>query len=534
MNTPKSEIIHQKSEIGMRRLLSFATITAFGFMLGKVSGILREVVVSAHYGLSSELDAYFVAYTVPTIINNVIAGSAITAAIMPTFARFLAQGKREEFWRVASNLTNILLVITLALTLIVMIFPLPIIAVFGVGFSDATQAVAANLLIIMIPTLVLSALLTMLLAVLNSLDRFFAPAMIFLALNVGIIFTVIAFSPSMGIYAVAWGFLIGVALQVVIQFVDLRTERPQWSWRLNWRDPALIDVFRAFVPITALAIVAQINIVVDKTMATTLFPGSVGALYYADSILGLFYMLGISLGIGVFPSLSRMAAENDLENTGRAVTTSIRLLIFVLAPLTFLLIPFAEPVIGLILGRGRFDAGAVDLTAQALVMYAIGLIPLAAIYVLQRAFYAMRDSVTPFVIGVGTMVLHIGLNLILMQSMAHAGIALSASISSGVGALALTFLLARRLPRIDLAKLGGFILQSAIIAVVCTLIVAGVFASLSLASDSIIMRLAGIGFAGFGGVIYFSVALLWRIPESRMLLDFGVGFLRRFKREGAA
>ena len=124
-------------------------------------------------------------------------------------------------------------------------------------------------------------------------SRFTAPALIFLALNLGIIVTVILLAPIIGVYAVAWGFLIGVALQVAIQFVELRRERPQFYGQLDGRHPVVREVFRAFVPIAALSMVAQINYIVDKTMATTLPPGSVGALYYADSILGLFYMLGI-------------------------------------------------------------------------------------------------------------------------------------------------------------------------------------------------------------------------------------------------
>ncbi len=201
----------QKTETRMRRVFSFATITAIGFALGKASGLVREVVVSAQFGLTSDLDAYFVALVVPTIINNVIAGGTITAAIMPTFARYLGKDDRREFWRVASILTNMLLLATGIVMLLVMLFPAPVIALVGAGFAANTQAVAASLLIIVMPTLWLAALLTMLLAVLNSLDRFVAPALIFLVLNLGIIVTVILLAPTLGVYAVAIGFLIGTS-----------------------------------------------------------------------------------------------------------------------------------------------------------------------------------------------------------------------------------------------------------------------------------------------------------------------------------
>jgi putative peptidoglycan lipid II flippase len=515
----------------MRRVAAFTAITAFGFVLGKLSGLVREMVVSAQFGLSADLDAYLVALTVPTVINNVIAGGTIVAAMMPTLARYLTKNDREGFWYAASIVTNILLLITGILTLGVMLLPAPIIALVGMGFAASTQQTAAQLLVIVMPTLWLSALLNMLLVVLNALDRFVAPALIFLALNLGIIVTVIALAPMLGIYAVAWGFLIGVALQVAIQFIELRRERPKYFLRFDWHHPALPDVWRAFVPIAALSIIAQINIVIDKTMATMLPTGSVSALYYADSILGLFYMLGTSLGIGIFPSLSRSIAADDLASAGRAVVTSLRVLVFILAPLTFLLIAFAEPIIGLILGRGKFDVGAVGMTGSALAMYAIGLIALAVLNILQRAFYALSDSVTPFVIGAATMLLHIALNWVLMQILWHAGIALSASLCAILGTLVLIALLARRLPNIPMASLLVYLVQCSAIALVGTLAAFLIFDALQLGVTTLSGRIVGALCAMLGGVIYLGVAFMWRVPESRMLLNWAFGLVRREVRE---
>jgi putative peptidoglycan lipid II flippase len=515
------------SEIQMRRVAAFTAITAFGFVLGKLSGVVREMVVSAQFGLSSELDAYLVALTIPTIINNIVAGSTIVAAMMPTLARYLTKNDRAGFWYAASIVTNIVLLITGALTVGVMLLPMPIIAMVGAGFAESTQQMAAQLLVIVMPTLALGALLNMLLVVLNALDRFVAPALIFLALNLGIIVTVVLLAPALGIYAVAWGFLIGVALQVAIQFVELRREQPRYFLRLDWHHPVLPEVWRAFVPIAALSVVAQINLVVDKMMATTLPPGSVSALYYGDSILGLFYMLGVSLGIGVFPSLSRSVAADDLASAARAVTTSLRMLIFVLMPLTLLLIAFAEPIIGLILGRGKFDVNAVGMTGSALAMYAIGLIAMALLNILQRAFYALSDSVTPFVVGAATMLLHIVLNWVLMQSLLHAGIALSASLATILGTLGLIGLLARRLPNIPARDLAMYLARCGAIALISALVAFLVFNGLKVGVVTWTGRIAGVLCAALGGAIYFGIALALRIPESRMLLNWAFGLLRR-------
>ncbi len=511
--------------ISMRRVLSFASITAVGILLGKFSGILVQAVVSAHFGLSSDLDAYNAAFRIPTAINNIVAGSAITAAVLPTLARYLAAGQRDEFWRVASLVTNVVLLVSGGLTLLAMVFPAPIILLSAGALPASVQTLAASLLVITMPTLLLGALLNMLMAALNSLDRFTAPAGIFLALNLGIIVTVVLLSPYIGVYAVAWGFLIGVGLQVLIQFIELRREHPRYSWRIDWRHPALLEVLTAFVPITALSIVAQINYVVDGRMATSLPEGSLSALNYADSILGAFYMLGISLSIAIFPSLSRLAAANDMENTARSVVSSLRVLIFILIPLTFLVIPFAGPIISLLLERGRFDAAAVQMTAGPFAMEALGLIALAALYVLQRVFFALRDNVTPFVVGAVMAALHILLNWVLMQYWAVAGIALSTSITAALSVLILLVLLRRRIPGISLYALQSLSLRCMVLGAVSAGTVAWLFGLLP-PGDTVVMRVVGVGFAALGGGIYLLLAQATRTHESQMLWQATRQFLR--------
>lgn len=506
-----------KSAAPMPRVISFAVITGAGFVLGQISGLVREMVVSAQFGLSAELDAYFIAWLVPTLINNIVAGSAIGAAVTPIFSRELALGRRDEFWRIASSVSNWLLLVTGVLTVLgIWLAPL-IIALLAPKLAISTQNIASTLLMIMMPTLFLAAGLNMLLAMLNSLDRFTAPALIFLVLNIGIIATVVLLAPTMGIYSVGLGFLIGVFLQVAIQFIELRREHPRYSVHLDWDHPALRQIFVAFLPITALAITAQINGIVDRSMASSLPTGSIGALSYADTILGIFYMVGISLGIAVFPSLSRMAAVNDIASTARAIMSSLRLLIFVLTPISLLVILFGSPLVGLILGRGRFDVNAVELTAVALDAYAVGLVAIAAIYVLQRSFFAMRDNRTPFVIGVTAAIVHVALNWVLMQYWAHVGIALSTSLTALATAAALLIFLARRLPGISLFALALFLVRCLMLTLPAAAVAFGLSAIVGLRDSSLLARSAGVAFAVLGGAIYIALAFATRTRESALV-----------------
>lgn len=522
-----------KLALPMGRVISFATITAFGFVLGQASGVIREMVVGAQFGLSAEIDAYKLAYLIPTFANNIVAGSAISAAAMPVFARYLASGRRSEFWRVASVVTNIVLLVTGVLTVLGMVFAGPIISIVGAGFKAPTQSIAATLVVIMMPTLFLGAMLNMAMAMLNSLDRFVGPAMIYLALNAGIIGAVVLLAPTFGIYAVGIGFLLGVALQVLVQSFELRRERAHWTPVLDLKHPALREVLVIFLPITAGAIVSQINLVVDGAMAAWLPTGSVGALSYANTILGAFYSLGISLSIAVFPSLSRMAAADDAEGASRAVTLALRLLIFILMPLTVLLIAFPVPVVGLILQRGQFDAAAVQLTVNALTMFGVGLVAVGAMYVMQKAFYAVSDGKTPLFVGACVVVVHVALNLLLLPSMAHAGIALSSSIATALGVVILAALYARRRNGFRLVPLGSLLVQCAILAIASTLAAWGLAQILQIGTTSLVERLITIGIAGLGGILYLVLAWLVKIPELQMLLDWAVRIRMRLMQRAA-
>jgi putative peptidoglycan lipid II flippase len=285
-------------------------------------------------------------------------------------------------------------------------------------------------------------------------------------------------------------------------------------------------VLLAFIPVTALAITAQINLVVDKSMASALPEGSVSALYYADVVLGAFYMLGYSVGMALFPNLSRLAAVNDLENTRRTVVLSTRLLIYILMPLTLLIIGFATPAVGLIFGRGKFDAMAVQMTAQALGMYAVGLVATAALQLLQRVFYAFADSATPFVVGLVTAGIHIVLNLALMPVWAHAGIALSTSLTAIAAVVVLIVLLDRRVGSLDLGELTRFVLRCLVLSAAGAAPVIWAYANL-VHSDGVVRYLLGAALAAVGGGLYFGLTLLTHTRESELVVGVAMRALKR-------
>ena len=196
-------------------------------------------------------------------------------------------------------------------------------------------------------------------------------------------------------------------------------------------------------------------------------------------------------------------------------------------PITLLMMGFGTSLVGLILGRGKFDAGAVQMTAETLSGYAVGLIAIAALYVLQRAFYALADNHTPLIIGVAAVIFHVALNFILMQPWAHVGIALSASTTAILTALALTILLARRLRDLSLRALARYVVRCGLLAAPAAAIAFGLHAWVGLGDSTLLGRTVGVSFAAFGAVVYIALAFATRTRESELLWQAGREMLGR-------
>ena len=191
--------------------------------------------------------------------------------------------------------------------------------------------------------------------------------------------------------------------------------------------------------------IVQINLVVDIILATLLAEGSVSWLYYADRINQLpLGVVGIAVGVALLPMLSRQlnAGETDaaMNTQNRAIEFSLVLCIPAAAALAVL----AEPIATVLFQRGQFSTEDAKATAQALAAFAFGLPAFVLIKAVVPGFFARQDTATPVKIAVIAMVVNIGLAMILMQFLAHAGIALATALSAWLNVLALGVVLIRR------------------------------------------------------------------------------------------
>jgi len=427
-------------------------------MTSRVLGLVREQALAFLFGAGNEMDAFNVAFRIPNLFRDLFAEGAMSAAFVPAFTRRLAFEGRAQAWRLGNHVINVLLVLTLALVVAGVVFARPLVMLFASDYAAVPGKIelTVELTRVIFPFLTLVALAAACMGMLNSLHRFFLPALSPAMFNVATIACAIALVPVMPIVAlppimaIAIGALIGGVGQVALQWPALRREGFRYRPVLDTRDRDMRQVLVLMGPgLVGLAAV-QVNLFVNTVLATGQGTGAVSWLNYAFRLMympiGLF---GVSVATAALPTLSRQAAERDLAAMRRTVSSGLRMMLMLNVPATAGLIALAWPIIALIFQHGSFTRADTSATAAALACYAPGLVGYSVVRFAVPAFYALHDSRTPVVVSVVTMLLNVALNIALVRVIGYAGLALGTAVASLFNAALLLWLLRRRLDGLD-------------------------------------------------------------------------------------
>ena len=513
----------------MALLRSAATVGGYT-MVSRVLGFVREMLVAAFLGASPVSDAFFVALRLPNMFRSLFAEGAFSVAFVPLFAGKIAREGHAAARRFAEDALAVLLAALLVFLLLGEMLAPFVLDVIAPGFRQEPRkfALAVELTRIMFPYLLFISLTALQGGVLNSLERFAAPAFTPVLLNLFLIAVLLGVRPLTG-EALAWA----VAAAGLAQFLWLMFScwRARLPLSLPWPrlTPEVRRLLRIMVPGVFGAGVLQINLVVSTAMASLLPTGTVSYLNYADRLNQLpLAVLGIAVGTAILPPLSRQVRLGDDEAANATQNRGLELALLLTLPAAIGLALAAQPILAVLFQHGRFTAADTAATAPALAAYAAGLPAFVIVKVMAPGYFARQDTKTPVKIGAATMAVNVALTLGLGLLLAQTGIALALSIAGWVNALLLILVLGRRghftldrrtrraLPRILLAALGMGVLL-----LLLEWLLAGAFAGRFALKLLALAALVGGGLAGF--------ALL--------ALAFGVADLqelrRRFRRQAA-
>ncbi len=454
----------------MSLLHSVATVGSYT-AISRVFGFVRDMLTAAILGAGPVADAFFVAQRLPNLFRSLFAEGAFSAAFVPLFAGTMAEHGREQARIFAEDALAVLVVALLGFVLLAEVFMPVVMDVIAPGFREEPEKfeLAVDLARISFPYLLFIALVALQGGVLNSVDRFAAAAATPILLNLFLIAALLLmrqFSWRDG-RVLAWA----ICAAGFAQFLWLLFSCARLGLALRLPLPRLTQGVRrtltVMAPGTVGAGVTQLNLLISTALASLLPGGSVAYLYYADRLNQLpLGVVGIAVGTAILPSLSRRIRLGHLADAVTVQNRGIELALLLTLPAAIALAVLATPILSVLFERGAFGPADTTATAAALTAYAAGLPAFVLIKVLAPAFFARHDTATPVKVAVVAMTINLSLTLILMQFLAHVGIALATTAAGWLNALLLLTLLIRRrhfafdrrarrnLPRVCAAALG--------------------------------------------------------------------------------
>ncbi len=412
-----------------RQIAKATLVISIISVVGKGLGLVREQVIASQFGATGLTDAYFAAWTIPLMLVGLVGGS-LSTAFLPVFLRFLTTGKREDAWKFAQGVWSLSLVLLLTSTGLVWLAAPPIARLLVPNFSAAEHALTVQMLRIMLPGVVLMGTALLYSAILNAFKQFAWPALAPTAMSIGLVVSTLILSGRMGIVGLAWSTLVGVLAQQLLLWGQIKRQRLPLFRRAPWNQEGIKQVGKLAVPILIGTLFSQLYVFVDKSLASGLVEGSIAALNYASKLVQLPVSIFVTaITTAIYPTLAEFAGRGDRLALGRAITAGLRLLALLVLPAAVGMIVLRVPIVKLAFERGTFDQLATGKTTIALAYYAVGLLGVANILLLSRAFYSLHDAITPVKVGVGTAVLNILLDVVLVGPLGHGGLALANSLS---------------------------------------------------------------------------------------------------------
>jgi len=507
------------SSIGTGKLLRSTLAVSIPTFFSRIFGYFRDLLQAYYMGTSKGMDAFTIAFLIPNLLRRLTAEGAMTAAFIPVFTQIKSREKREKLWRFANAFFFDMTLIMAALTLLGILFAPLLVRLLAGGYEQVPGKLELTVVLtrIMFPYIFLVSLAALIMAVLNSFHRFFVPAFTPVLFNLAVIASaaLLAGRAREPAFVFAGGVVLGGVLQLAFQLPFVWRQGMHFKPLLSFVNPAVRKVGRLMVPGIFGAGIYQINITISRMIATSLEPGSVASLYYSSRIqeltLGLF---SIALSIALLPTLSDLAATENLSEMKHTLQFSLKMITFITFPATMGLLLLSRPIVQLLFEYGVFDARSTAMTSSCLMYFAWGIPFISGVKVLAPAFYSLKDTKTPVVVAFFITFIYVAMALLLMGPLRVSGIALALSVTALVNFVSLFILIEKKIGQIPKRLILLFALKTAAYTGVMGSVVWLSFTRLAPSDGSLAARGALLlGTILLAVLVYFGLHLLFNRKE---------------------
>jgi putative peptidoglycan lipid II flippase len=466
---------------------------------------------------------------IPRVFFDAIFASAIAASFIPVFSEFMTKRGKREALDFSGNFITVISFLSLALTVLGLVFTEPLVRLFADGYDAATAALCVSLTRIMFPTVFFTGIAFCFVGILQSFDEFNIPSLISVLANAIIIIYYYTFNSRYGIYGLAVAFLIAWFMQAAVQVPSLKKRGFYFKPSLRFRSDGMKKVLALMLPVMVSTLVQPINLTINTKFGSRLFNGAgVSAIELSNNlyliIIGVFIL---SVTNVIFPRLSRMSAENENEQFKATISRTIQSSMFFVIPMTAGVFVLAKPVIALIYGGGEFDAFSIGITSDALRWISLGMVGYALQAIVSRAYFARQNGRTPLVAGGVSIAVNLLLCVLLTEPLGVTGLAVASAAAGTVNAAVLLLPLRKAEGRILSKKQTADLVKMIFASVVMAVAVWPLMTALD-------GRLSGtLGYAvtaavpaAVGILVYIAVTALLKVAEAKetfMLLGRLIG-----------
>ncbi len=493
--------LENKSSAGSRIAKSTLAITGF-LLVGKVFGFFRESLTAYVFGASKEMDAFSLAQAATAMI-----ASFVTQAIATTYIPSAQRAENDHGPSRKNYFTNNLLMVTSLVSFVLIIlgilFPNQIALLSASQADPETYAIVVKLIQVGMPVVLFSSWVGVMEGYLQHGGKFAATGAIAIPLNLTYIVYLALFSHHIGII----GLTIASVLGILAQFIFLLPNAMKIGYRLrlvaDFQDKYVREAIVLALPVFVSVSVNDINTIVNRNLASGMGQGAASILYYSNKlntmIIGIFITAITAI---VFPILTRTLGSGDMKLGKKVMNASVKTVLFITVPATVGLIILARPIIEIAFVRGSFTAANGVAATSTLRCYSLSLISISVINVLNRIYYSIGDTKTPFYVGVTNVIINVGLNLLVARHFGTNGLAASVSIATTI-AVFISFILLKK-------KIGNLGTRSYIKALIKTVMASLVMGAITLAYfpyEKLIMALTSGGVQTLSRLVFLMLVV---------------------------
>ncbi|PFA18430.1 murein biosynthesis integral membrane protein MurJ [Bacillus cereus] len=494
-------------------------------ILSKLLGFGRDLTLSYFFGVSNITDAYFISNTIPTTVFGFI-GTGIAVGFIPIYQEIVNKDTQERALKFTSNLLSFSLLFSTVIILLGFLYTENLVNVFASGFDKKTHEIAIVLTKINLFSIYFTSAIYIFSGFLNVNKNFITTAIRSIPLNIIIILFIIISYISKNVYFLAYGGIIGMFSQLILMYPHVRKLGFKFSFNLNRKDKYLKKIIILSLPIIIGVSINQINILVDRTMASQIESGGISSLTYAN-IVYLFIegIIVTTIITVVFPSMSNAIEKKDIDSFKNLFSKLVIYVLIFIIPISAGTLIFSKQVILLLFGRGAFNMEAIEMTSNVLSYYAIGMVGFVLREVISRAFYAFKDTKSVLYNAGLALILNIILNIILSRYMGISGLALATSISGFVASILLGIRLQSKIKGLWNKHLVKTLLKILIATIIMAIAVKGIFYNLTnLVGESGALLISIL----LGAIIYAILLIFMKLKEvNDLLVNLKMKLLKR-------